>query len=272
MQHRSPELLYAAATMALIGLGYTAAVTGLDLDPAASGLLGHGLGIAGFALMLMTETLYSLRKRSRSARWGRTSSWLRLHIFTGLVGPFMVLLHAAWRTNGLAGAVMLLTVIVVGSGFVGRYVYTAVPRTADGVEVAAAELAAQIAAAEADLQRLLATSLVGSGASLERLASLPQPAGTGLLLMLGHTFLEWGYRMDLWREQRRWGAMARGQARELARLLGRRRSLRRQVSSLVAARRALATWHAVHIPLGVALFTAALVHIVAALYYATLLR
>jgi len=272
MRHRSPELIYAAVAMVLIALGYTAAVTGLDLDPAASGLLGHGLGIAGFVLMLMTETLYSLRKRSRRARWGRTSSWLRFHIFTGLVGPFMVLLHTAWRYNGLAGVVMLLTVVVVGSGFVGRYIYTAVPRTADGTAVAAAELEAQIAAAEADLQRLLATSPGRGGASLERLASLPQPAGSGLFLMLGHTFLEWGYRLESWREQRRWGAEARDQAREMERLLARRRALQRQVSSLVAARRALATWHAVHIPLGVALFTAALVHIGAALYYATLLR
>ncbi len=272
MRHRSPELLYAAVAMALIAVGYWAAVAGLNLDPAASGLLGHGLGIAGFVLMLMTETLYSLRKRSRLARWGRTSSWLRFHIFTGLVGPFMVLLHAAWRYNGLAGATMLLTVIVVGSGFIGRYIYTAVPRTADGVEVAAAELEPQIAAAEAELQRMLAASPAGSRASLERLATLPQPGGSGLLLMLGHTFLEWGYRLESWREQRGWGAAARSQARELKRLLARRRALDRQVSSLVAARRALATWHAVHIPLGVALFTVALIHIAAALYYATLLR
>jgi len=271
MQHRSPELLYAVAAMALIGLGYAAAVTGLDLDPAASGLLGHGLGIAGFVLMLMTETLYSLRKRSRQARWGRTSSWLRFHIFTGLVGPFMVLFHTAWRYNGLAGVVMLLTLVVVGSGFVGRYIYTAVPRTADGAELEVAELEAQIAAAEAELQRHLAAS-PEAAAAVERLASPLRPAGSGLLLMLGHTFMDWGYRLEAWRERRRWSAAARGQTHELARLLGRRRALQRQVSSLVAARRALATWHAVHIPLGVALFTAALVHITGALYYATLMR
>ena len=58
--------------------------------PAAGELFGHALGILGFVLMLMTEILYSLRKRSRSARWGKMSTWLRFHIFTGLVGPFMV--------------------------------------------------------------------------------------------------------------------------------------------------------------------------------------
>ena len=41
---------------------------------------------------------------------------------------------------------------------------------------------------------------------------------------------------------------------------------------LAAAKKALATWRAIHIPLTWTLFTSALVHVVAALYYATLLR
>ncbi len=68
--------------------------------PAASGFYGHTIGIVGFVLMLMTETLYSLRKRSRSARWGRMADWLQFHIFTGIVGPFMVFLHSSWKFNG----------------------------------------------------------------------------------------------------------------------------------------------------------------------------
>jgi hypothetical protein len=34
----------------------------------------------------------------------------------------------------------------------------------------------------------------------------------------------------------------------------------------------MAIWHLIHIPIGMALFTAAFIHIGAALYYATLLR
>jgi hypothetical protein len=45
-----------------------------------------------------------------------------------------------------------------------------------------------------------------------------------------------------------------------------------QTSALANARRLLALWHTVHIPIGMALFTAAFAHILAALYYATLLR
>lgn len=180
---RPVELWWALAIGAAVGGVYLLLVRVADIDPHSSGLLGHGFGVIGFILMLMTETLYSLRKRSRLARWGRPANWLRFHIVTGLVGPFMVLLHAAWRYNGLAGLVMLMTSVVVLSGFIGRYIYTRIPRSADGRLLDAAELQVQ-----------------------------------------------------------------------------------------VALRRALGVWTSVHIPLGVALFTAAFIHIGAALYYATLLR
>jgi hypothetical protein len=150
-------------------------------------LFGHSLGILGFLLMILTETVYSLRKRTRLARWGKMSEWLQFHIFTGLVGPYMVFLHTSWKFNGLAGAVTLMTIIVVISGFIGRYIYTRIPRTADGIEI-------------------------------------ETPLGEA------------------------------------------------QAAAIANARRLLALWHTVHIPIGMALFTAAFVHIAGALYYATLLK
>ena len=50
------------------------------------------------------------------------------------------------------------------------------------------------------------------------------------------------------------------------------RELERQLAALRWARRLLATWHAIHIPLGMVLFVTAFVHAGAAMYYATLLR
>lgn len=142
------ELWAAFAAMVVISLVYAFVVIVFREVPAASGLFGHLIGVFGFILMLMTEILYTLRKRSRMAHWGRMSSWLEFHIFTGLVGPFMVLIHSSWKFNGLAGVVMLLTVIIVVSGFIGRYIYTAVPRSADGIEIETAEIEAQIVSLE----------------------------------------------------------------------------------------------------------------------------
>lgn len=152
--------------------------------PPAGELFGHSIGIIGFIFMLMTETLYSLRKRSRSIRWGRMSTWLQFHIFTGLVGPYMVLLHTSWKFNGLAGVTTLFTIVIVISGFIGRYIYTRIPRTMDGLEIE---------------------------------GTLSQEA-------------------------------------------------------LKQARRLMALWHTIHIPLGMALFVSAFVHAGAALYYATFLK
>ncbi len=102
------ELWLALLAMLLITGLYGAVYAATQAIPPAYELFGHGIGIIGFILMLMTETLYSLRKRSRSVKWGRMSTWLQSHIFMGLVGPFMVLLHSSWKFNGLAGASMLL--------------------------------------------------------------------------------------------------------------------------------------------------------------------
>jgi hypothetical protein len=181
------ELWLALLATLVIGAIYIFVVRWYREIPAASGLFGHLIGVVGFLLMLSTETLYSFRKRTNRARWGSMASWLQFHIFSGIVGPFMVLLHSSWKFNGIAGVTTLLTIIIVLSGFIGRYIYTRIPRNVNGVELSTPE----------------------------------------------------------------------GQAQSMA---------------LARTRRIFATWHAVHIPIGMALFVAAFIHIGAALYYATLLR
>jgi hypothetical protein len=184
MLRGNKELWLALLAMILITGIYGLVIFFTRRIPVAGELFGHGLGIVGFVFMLMTETLYSLRKRSRSVKWGRMSSWLQFHIFTGLVGPYMVLLHTSWKFNGIAGVSTLFTIMIVISGFIGRYIFTRIPRSLDGLEIESA---------------------------------LSQEA-------------------------------------------------------LRQARRLMALWHTIHIPIGMALFVSAFVHIGAALYYATLLK
>jgi hypothetical protein len=129
------ELFWAFFAGIFITVVYAGVILATREIPPAGELFGHALGIFGFILMLMTEVLYSLRKRSRIASWGRMSSWLQFHIFTGLVGPYMVLLHTSWKFQGLAGVTTLFTMIIVVSGFIGRYIYTRIPRTRDGLEI-----------------------------------------------------------------------------------------------------------------------------------------
>lgn len=272
MRAKSRELWLALLAILLITLLYSGVVYRTGSTPAATGLLGHSLGVLGFLLMLMTEILYPLRKRSRRAKWGRMANWLQFHIFTGLVGPYLVLLHTAWKFNGLAGVVLLLTIIIVASGFIGRYIYTAVPRTVDGSELQARELNERIHLVEEQIGLWIEANPMPENAYAQGLAGFdagPQP-GPGLVM--GRIFTDLSYRFNRWRAQRRFTPEVRAKAGQLTRLIQQQRTLRRQVNSLVAARRLLAIWHSIHVPIGVALFTAAFIHIAAAVYYAVLLH
>ena len=269
MYHSTRELWIAFIAIVIISIIYILAVISLGGIPAASNFFGHSLGILGFLLMLMTETLYALRKRSRSARWGKISSWLQFHIVTGLVGPYMVLLHTSWKFNGLAGIVMLMTGVVVISGFIGRYIYTAIPRTADGLELESGELRKQIEIIEKDINGWMVNQ-PGSlqGWSTQMLSYSALTTTGGIADPIGNI----SYRVNMWKIRRSMDAETRARADYLGELLKRRRSLARQRASLAKARKLMALWHTLHVPIGLALFTAAFIHIGAAIYYATLLR
>jgi hypothetical protein len=263
VRKRTYELWYALA--AVIGITLAYGLVAAQGIPKSSSLFGHGIGIIGFLFMLSTETLYSLRKRARGRARGRMSTWLQIHIFTGLVGSYMVLLHSAWKFNGLAGLLMLMTVIIVISGVIGRYIYTAVPRNVDGAAVTLRDLEQQIALADAQLQDLGVTR----SAPVARLATAAA-SGSGASLVFGRAIEQWRYDREVRRVLKTRGES--GQARQLRRLLDERFRVQRQIQSLAMARQLLAVWHTVHIPIGVALFTLAFVHIAAAVYFATLIK
>jgi hypothetical protein len=67
MQQSNRELWSAFLAIIAITFLYLFMVINLGEIPGASDLFGHGIGIVGFTFMLMTETLYSLRKRRRTA-------------------------------------------------------------------------------------------------------------------------------------------------------------------------------------------------------------
>jgi hypothetical protein len=233
---RNREFWYSlAAIVAVTGL-YVLAYRQANAFPRASSLIGHGIGVVGIVLMLMTATLYSLRKLSHSARWGDMAGWLRFHMVTGLVGPYMVLLHTSMRFHGVAGVAMLFTIVVVISGLVGRYLYTAVSREG---------LAASTASA---IDRLIARSELAPAA-----AEAPSGAAAAL-------------------EARRGGvAVAATPPPTRDRPAGKRApeaATGLRLDPQASTRGALASWHAVHVPLVLALFVVALVHMVGALYYA----
>lgn len=271
MSKHGRELYLALATALVIGVAYL--LIAQEGAPRSSGVIGHWLGIVGFVLMLGAEVLYSWRKQQRGGRWGRLNTWLLAHVYLGLVGPFLVLLHSAWKLNGLAGATMLLTLLMVVTGFLCSYIYTAVPRTADGAELVLREVENSIATTTAQLQLWAAGQSKTVAARVERLANLTGPMPeAGTMGVLGRSLLHWRYQRLIRQELRHMGAVNQQQLRELANLLDRRYLLTVQAQTLATARRLLGQSRTLHIVLGVVLFALAFVHIGAALYYATFAR
>jgi hypothetical protein len=236
--------------------------------PGGSDPIGHVLGIIGMTLMLMTETLYTFRKRFRWFQVGRLRAWLSFHIFTGLVGPALVLTHSAFEFNGLAGLSMFFTLIVVASGFVGRYLYTAIPRSRAGAELTLAEVTAQESEVQQQIDQLTAQRSTRIDAILKADAahqSDTQQSTLGSVMIRG--WRDWQYRRDVNRQLRQLDRTEQLAAKELTRVLRRRRELERQISTLQAAHRLMSAWHTVHVPLGVTLFLSAFLHVIGTLYF-----
>lgn len=284
MFKRNRELWLALIAMIMISLFYIGVVNWHGSVPAARSFFGHSLGAIGLIMMLMTETLYSLRKRSHSARWGKMADWLSFHIFTGLVGPYLALLHTAWKFNGLAGLVLLMTMIVVLSGFIGRYIYTSIPRTADGIELQAEELQRMIELFEEELAQPTGRAVKGAS------ELLPQQKTTRLTSASRQRALATGTHYDQFSVMQISNTSPlqeaiiplsdSGNARNMSRkqqafykeLRSQHHALQRQLANLAWSRRMMAAWHAIHVPIGLAMFSAAFIHVGAAIYYATLLH
>ncbi len=106
-----------------------------------SGLIGHGIGIAGSFFMLSGVFMYMARKRVRSfSRIGILKHWLEFHIFLCTLGPILVLYHTSFKFGGLVALSFWSMVAVVISGIIGRFIYLQIPRTIEGREMSLNEL------------------------------------------------------------------------------------------------------------------------------------
>jgi hypothetical protein len=89
---------------------------------------GLAFGIAGYALMLYAGFI-GVRKKVPVWRIGRAATWMRGHLWLGLLSFPLILFHSgfAWR-GPLTALLMLLMLIVIVSGIFGAALQHYLPR------------------------------------------------------------------------------------------------------------------------------------------------
>jgi hypothetical protein len=86
---------------------------------------GYWIGLVGGVMMLLafayTAFKYVAKLRTRSIM----KHWLTIHIFFGIGGPLLILVHSTFHIGSLNGGVALISMLLVlMSGIMGRFLYS----------------------------------------------------------------------------------------------------------------------------------------------------
>lgn len=243
---------------------------------------GYWLGIAG-SLMMLTLLLYPLRKKLRSLRmFGQVRHWFRAHMLLGVFGPALIVLHSNFHIGSLNGGVALTAMLVVaGSGFIGRFLYTHLHRGLYGQKAQLREYLDEAGAFRAAIQAQGAVS--------------PEAFSALEAFERDRLALRDGFFLRLWRATTSGIAGRRVKSRVLAHIrdaldarggrsgmsakekrhavkdaaawLDRYRHAIADAEALSVFERLFSAWHMLHLPLFVILVFAAIAHVIAVHLY-----
>lgn len=233
-------------------------------DWKSGGRFGHLLGLLGSTLMVLM-LLYSVRKRvGLFRRWGPLGRWLDVHIFFGLIGPALVILHSAFKVQGLVALSFWSMIAVAASGVLGRYLYLQIPRTRAGEELTLRDLTE----IDRDLSERLRSEFRLEDAVLRRLEALsraPDPRH-GLLRVTA------GMVLGAWREQGELRALlreCRGLPKSLTRVfeltVREKHRVHRRILLWDRLHALFHYWHVIHKPFAVVMYLFLVVHVAVAL-------
>lgn len=245
--------------------------------------LGYALGILGGSLMLIV-LFYYLRKRVRwLGRFGEMRHWFRAHMILGIIGPVLILYHCNFELGDLNSKVALYcTLLVAGSGVIGRYLYAGIHHGLYGSKATLQEMSGviekSVAGAGGHVSALM-QPIREELAELDRRVLAPSPGIVGSLFR--HVDIVWRTK----RSYRRLVAQARRQIMQKAmrsavvdqhaeRLeatisgyLHEHLGQVRQVARFDAFERLFSLWHIVHVPFFVMMILSGLFHVFAVHLY-----
>jgi hypothetical protein len=114
--------------LSVAAIGYAGTVAVADRPWSGGSAIGLTYGIAGFVMMVFAGLL-AARKKVPLWRVGRAQTWMRGHLWLGLLSFPVILFHAGLTFGGsLTRVMMWIFVIVIASGVVGAALQHYLPR------------------------------------------------------------------------------------------------------------------------------------------------
>jgi thioredoxin reductase/ferredoxin len=234
-----------------------------------------GLPLGAFATALIVCNLVYLARRGEAfrLRWGSLQRWMSAHVVTGVLALLAALVHGAMAPRSTVGGHALAALaVLVATGAIGRYFYAFVPRAANGRELALEELHARLATLSAEWDRGNREFGERVRNAVGELTASGRWNGTFLHRLVALITSQRGLRATIERLQRegREQGLPRDQLEELGVLA--RRAHR---SALMAAhyedlRALMASWRYFHRWVALFMVLILVLHIVAALRYASM--
>ena len=244
--------------------GIEASLAELNVSYLAGSRLALTCGYLGTALMVLSMAYLLQRRFGWFYRTATNQFWLDVHLMTGTVGPMFIVLHSALRLTTWVSIPFWSMVAVVGSGVLGRYLYTLVPALSNKHDLeilahrrAVTELAKDHVAAGDYAYQVMDREAQRSAAAWE-IGLVPLL----LWVMADDVRRIWSRRGD----RRALARMApRPVARQLARRIDRVVFFERRKELAPRGKALLRSWKRVHIPFSIVLFGTMLAHIAIAL-------
>jgi hypothetical protein len=121
-------LVASTAIVAVATIVYVPYALRAPQGPKGGSALGLTYGVIGFAFMIFAGLL-SFRKKVPVWRIGRAQSWMRGHLWLGLISYLIILYHGGLHFGaGLTNVMMWLFTIVIVSGVLGAALQHYMPR------------------------------------------------------------------------------------------------------------------------------------------------
>ncbi|MBN2366201.1 MAG: hypothetical protein EH225_09425 [Calditrichaeota bacterium] len=238
-----------------------------SLRPAGS--IGHGFGVIGSFLMIAMLS-YSLRKRTRIFKnAGHLTHWLGFHIFCGIAGPLLVILHSSFKVQGLIAVSFWSMIAVATSGILGRYIYLQIPRAISGKELDLEELQST----NISLARQLKTEYKLNDNDIEKIEEWygigtgeQKSLGLTLLFMITKDILRPVRLFKLRKRVSRKYNLPRSTIKKLLKIFERKVLLERRISAWQAIHQMFHYWHVIHKPFAFIMYIIMIIHILVAVY------